>query len=57
LKESTIQVVVQHLRELEDNFWGTFSVRLRGGQAAVIVKEETLRLDEDKPHRTERQRH
>lgn len=47
MKESAIRTILRHLRDVEDDFWGTFSVRLRAGQPVAIVKEETIKLDDE----------
>jgi len=58
MKESMIQLIVQHLRKLDDHFWGTFSIRLREGEAVVIIKEETMKLgdEQDAPDKKQENR-
>ena len=40
--------VIQHLRATEDDFFGSFVIRVRAGVAVTITEEHTTKLEESR---------
>ena len=47
MNEKTIHIIVKHLQDLKNGFWGTFSVRLKNGDPVAIIIEETVKIQDD----------